>query len=199
MKKIIASLAIITALFVAASAHAQPVTISTNASGGITYTTNAVQQTTLDKIISLVGSPTNYAIEPYFTYAPKAPSKVGGGVLAVLDVNQYVGLALGVDYLGQLSLVSGNVTLSLPYHPFPKQFPNLLLTPFVLGGVGQAYSGAGNFNGAAATILDAGAAFKFGHLFGGQFNIGGSYGAWNGIGSYDVKRYHVFAGWEYGF
>ena len=158
-----------------------------------------ISQTTLDKIIGLVGSPTNYAVEPYFTYAPKAPSKYGGGVLAILNVNQYLGVGLGADYLGNLSLVSGDVQLSLPFHPLPNQFPGIVVTPFVLGGIATAYSGSGNFNGSVSTISDIGAAIKFGHALGGQFNVGACYGQWTGIGAYDVKRYHVFVGWSHGF
>ena len=168
------------------------------ATGNVQGQTNAVP-TTLDQIINLIGSPTNYAAEFYGTYAPSAPTKVGGGALAILNVNQYVGLGLGLDYLGDFSLVSGNVQLSLPFHPLPSQFPTLVVTPFVLGGVGTAYSGSGKFNGAVSSIADVGAAIKFGHLWGGQFNTGASYGTWSGVGAYDVKRYHVFLGWSHGF
>ena len=155
--------------------------------------------TTLDHIINLIGSPTNYAAEVYVTYAPKAPTKVGAGVLTIFNVSQFVGLGLGLDYLGSLSLVSGNVQLSLPYHPLPSQYPSLVLTPFTIAGVATAYGGAGNFNGAVSTVLDAGVAVKFGHLWGGQFNTGACYGQWGGLGAYDVKRYHYFFGWCKGF
>lgn len=156
--------------------------------------------TTIDKVISDLGGMTNWAAEPYFTYAPKSPSsKVGGGALIVYNVNNYVGLGLGVDWLGQLSLVSANVTLSAPFHPLPNQLPSIELTPFVLAGVGTAYSGSGNFNGGTSTIEDIGAYLKFGHFMGGQFNVGGCYGQWTGVGAYDVKRAHLFFGWSHGF
>jgi hypothetical protein len=88
--------------------------------------------------------------------------------------------------------------LQAPFHPLPNQFPTLILSPFVLGGVGTAYSGAGKFNGSAAVITDAGAYIKFGHAFGGQFNFGAAYGSWK-IGTSSIDRYHVFFGESWGF
>ena len=167
---------------------------------GLSFATQAqTNQTTLDKILAMVGTPTNYAVEPYFTFAPNAPTKVGGGVLGIYNVNNYVGLGVGVDWLGNFSLVSGNVQLQAPFHPFPNQFPSLIASPFVLAGVGTAYSGAGNFNGQVSSVADAGAYFKFGHFLGGAFNVGACYGQWTGVGAYDVKRYHGFIGWSHGF
>lgn len=156
-------------------------------------------QTTLDKIFASVGGMTNYAFEPYVTYAPSAPTKWGVGALAIYNVNQNVGLGLGLDWLGNFSLVSANVELSAPFHPAPSLLPNLIVSPFVLGGIATAYSGAGNFNGGVSTIEDAGVYLKFGHAFGGRFNVGACYGQWTGAGPYDVKRYHLFAGWSHGF
>lgn len=175
------------------------ITILTIAALSTSAQTNSITPTTLDQIISLVGSPTNYAVEPYGTWAPKAPTKIGGGILAIVNMNQYVGLGIGLDWLGSFSLVSGNVQLSLPFHPLPSMFPTLEMTPFVLGGVATAYSGAGNFTGSVATVADVGDAIKFGHWLGGQFNAGLSWGKWGGVGAYDVTRYHLFAGWSKGF
>jgi hypothetical protein len=165
---------------------------------GIAQAQTVTNETLLDKVISDLGGATNYAVEPYATYAPNAPTKWGGGLLAVYNVNQYVGVGLGLDWLGEFSLVSGNVTLSLPFHPL-SAYPSLVLTPFVLAGIATPYSGDGKFNGTAATVEDAGAYLKFGHVLGGQFNVGGCYGEWTGTGPYDVKRYHLFAGWSHGF
>ncbi|MDE2097617.1 MAG: hypothetical protein KGL39_10250 [Patescibacteria group bacterium] len=155
--------------------------------------------TTLDRVFATVGGMTNYAVEPYLTYADKAPTKFGGGVLTVYNVSQNVGLGMGVDWLGQLSLITANVTLSAPFHPLPQQLPSVILCPFVLAGVGTASSGGGNFNGAVSTVEDVGAYIKFGHAFGGSFNVGACYGQWTGVGPYDVKREHLFLGWSHGF
>jgi len=159
--------------------------------------------TKLDDIIGELGGMTNFAVEPYATYAPKAPEKWGGGVLLAYDVNPQdslqVGIALGLDWLGSFSLVSGNVSLSAPFHPMPSTLKTLTISPFVLVGIATPYSGDGHFNGTAATVEDIGAYLRFGHAFGGQFNIGAWYGQWTGVWPYDVKRYHMFAGWQHGF
>jgi hypothetical protein len=146
---------------------------------------------------------TNYSFEPYATYAPKlsgASAKAGGGLLAIYNLNNYAGLGLGVDYLGQFSLVSANATLQYPTHPLTftgwSWATNLAVTPFALAGVGTPLSGA---NGSAASIEDAGGYIQFGHLWGGEFNTGVAYGQWNNAGDYSGKRYHIFLGWSKGF
>jgi hypothetical protein len=150
---------------------------------------------------------TNVSIDPYFTYAPKAPTKEGGGVFMAYDVNQFVGLGIGLDWLGQFALVSGDVQLQAPFHittVFPALsqysfFQNFEVTPFVLGGVATPYSGNGQFNGTPMVVSDVGGYVEFGHLLGGRFDVGAAWGAWSGSGPYAVKRYHAFAGWTLGF
>ena len=174
----------------ALGAQAQTNTVATNAPPA---------WTTLDQIIALVGSPTNYAVAPYATYAPNAPSKWGGGIMGVYDVNQNVGLGLGLDWLGSFSLVNANLTLQAPFHPLPSQLPSFVVSPFVLAGAATPYSGDGKFNGTAVVTSDFGAYLEFGHLLGGEFGVGGAYGRWSGAGPYDVPRYHGFLSWEHGF
>ena len=146
---------------------------------------------------------TNYLIAPYGTYAPNAPTKYGGGLIAVYNVNNYVGLGLGLDWLGQFTLVSANASLSLPTHPLRGLFGstntsgffyNFTVTPFALAGAGMDLGGTG-----AHTIWDAGLQTKFGHWLGGEFGAGVAYGAWQGSSAYDVKRYHLFLNWQKGF
>lgn len=145
---------------------------------------------------------TNYSVDPYFTYAPHAPNgdKVGGGILAVYNVNNYVGTALGIDYLGQFSMVSGNATLKLPVklsnYISASWATNLTVTPFVLAGVGKPTGGT---SAGLAIIADVGVATEFGHLWGGRFNAGASYGTWADAGVYSGVRYHAFLGWSHGF
>jgi len=151
-------------------------------------------------------SATNYAFEPYATYAPNLKTKIGGGVLAIYNVNDYLGAGLGIDWLGQFSLVSGNATLKLPinagekakhYIPaLPDFVTNVVVTPFALAGLGTPLSGAG---GNCSTIEDIGAYVQIGHLSGGKFNLGACWGQWNNAGEYSGKRYHIFAGWSKGF
>lgn len=166
------------------------------------------QTTTWDNILTNFVGATNWAIEPYFTYAPKAPTKEGGGLLAGYNFNQFVGLYAGFDWLGQFSFMSGNVSLQAPFHVSTiapaglvssLHLTNVVLSPFGLAGVGTAYSGAGSFNGSVSTTTDVGAYIKFGHILGGQANIGAAWGKWTGTGPYDVSRYHVFMGLTWGF
>jgi hypothetical protein len=155
---------------------------------------------------------TNYAIEPYLTYAPKnaAGDNFGAGVLAVYNLNDYVGAGLGVDYLGQFSLVSGNATLKVPIHvgdKVNKYIPanwigvrkvtsELTVVPFVLGGIGTPLSGSPT---TITTIADVGGYIQYGHLWGGKFNTGVCWGKWINAGEYSGTRYHIFAGWSRGF
>jgi hypothetical protein len=144
---------------------------------------------------------TNYAVEPYLTYAPDAPSgnRVGGGALIVYNVSTFVGAGLGVDYLGQFSLVSANVTLRVPTHPLNflgGSWTNVAVVPFVMAGVGTPLSGSSS---GFAAVTDAGAYVSFGHLWGGRFNTGACYGRWDNAGAYSGPRYHFFLGWSKGF
>lgn len=137
---------------------------------------------------------TNYAFEPYATYAP-ALHKAGGGLFVAYNINNYVGAGFAVDYLGQFSLISANCQLKYAVHPFDR-YPNFAVVPFAIAGVGQGMSGA---TGTGIITADAGAYVQFGHLWGGSFNAGGAYGAWENAGQFSGKRYHIFAGWSKGF
>jgi len=162
---------------------------------------------------------TNYAFAPYLTYAPSAPAgnKIGGGLLAIYNVPSLnttyaatngsagVGAALGLDYLGQFSLVSGNATVHVDTHPLahigllswlPADIKNVTITQFALVGLGQPLSGGGQ---GAATIWDIGEAAKFGHWLGGNFGVGFTWGEWMNAGAYSGHRYHLFVEWQKGF
>ncbi len=146
-------------------------------------------------------SATNYSIEPYATYAPKLPTKIGGGLLCVYNVNEYVGLGFGVDWLGSFNMISCNATLKYPLHPLksisfiPESFrTNFAVVPFALAGGGVGFSGASGI-----MIADTGFYTSFGHLWGGQFNTGVCWGQWANAGDYSGKRYHFFMGWNKGF
>jgi len=145
---------------------------------------------------------TNYAVEPYLTYASQAPSgnRIGGGLLAVYNVSTFVGAGIGADYLGQFSLVSVNVTLKVPTHPFNftgiSWATNIAVVPFALAGVGTPLSGTGS---GAIAVTDTGAYVSFGHLWGGKFNTGAGYGRWDNAGAYSGPRAHFFVGWSKGF
>lgn len=144
---------------------------------------------------------TNYAIEPYATYAPSAPKgqQFGGGLFIAYNLNNYVSTGLGVDYLGQFTMASADVQLKYATHPFSSlggALTNIAVVPFGLVGAGHPLGGASS---GVVAITDVGAYIGFGHLWGGQFNVGGAYGRWDNAGVYSGNRYHAFMGWSRGF
>lgn len=182
------------ALIVCAALLFTPSVKAQTISGGISEIYNAIST-------SGITTATNYAIEPYFTYANNAPkaNRFGGGIFAAYNINQYVGTGIGIDYLGQFSLVSANVQLKVPLHPFSSLsgwITNVAVCPFAIGGLGKAMSGT---SAGAIAITDTGAYIGLGHLWGGQFNIGACYGRWDNAGAYSGPREHFFAGWSKGF
>jgi len=194
MKKIINILGIAAALCVSAFAQ-------TNAAPDTNtdISTNSTFLTSLWDGFKPLLSATNYAFEPYGTYAPSAPkgSKEGGGLFVAYNVNNYVGAGVALDYLGQFSLVSANCQLKYAIHPFASYgAPNFAIVPFAMAGVGK---GMGGSTGAGIITEDIGGYFQFGKLWGGSFNAGAAYGAWENAGKYSGKRYHVFFGWSKGF
>lgn len=177
---------------------------STNSTNAVAQPSIAAGLTQIYNALSTSGlaTATNYAVEPYLTYAPSAPSgnQIGGGAFLCYNVSTFVGTGLGVDYLGQFSLVSAQVQLKVPTHPFTfigGSWTNVAFVPFALAGVGTPLNGNGN---GAIAVTDAGAYLGFGHLWGGQFNTGVAVGKWNGAPTgYGGTRYHFFLGWSKGF
>lgn len=164
-------------------------------------------QKAIDSLESIkVGNVTNYSFVPYATYAPEAPdgNKVGGGILAVYNVNNHLGAGVGVDYLGQFSLVSGNLSIKADIHPL-KQIEflngsswatNFTITPFAMAGVGKPLGGTST---GMAALADVGGQTKLGDVWGGTIGLGVCYGQWVNAGDYSVKRYHFFLSWQKGF
>ena len=153
---------------------------------------------------------TNWAVAPYLTYAPSAADHVGAGVLAIYNMPQLssslgqVGAALGADWLGSWSLVSGNVTLQVPTHPLaniswlsflPASIKGATMVPFAVAGIGTPMSGSGS----EATLWDVGDQVKFGHWLGGSFGAGVSWGEWMNAGRESGHRYHFFLSYQKGF
>lgn len=174
-----------------------PVTITTNAptiAGALTELYDALSTSGL-------ASATNYAVEPYVTYAPDAPSgnRVGGGAFIAYNLSKFVAPGLEVDYLGQFSLVSATLTLQAPTHPFTflgGGWTNVAVVPMAIGGLGKALSGGPD---GAIAVTDAGGYVQFGECWGGKFNVGAAYGRWDNAGAYSGPRYHFFVGWSKGF
>jgi hypothetical protein len=166
--------------------------------------TNSILGTLWGDISTGIGSVSNYAVAPYLTYAPSAPKKVGGGVLAIYNLSKYVGAGVGVDYLGQFSLVSGNVQLQVPTHPLSfistnSFLANLTLIPFVLGGIATPMSGAGTANGGLASVEAVGGDVDFLQFWGGNFGVGAALANWTGAGEYSGKHDEFFVKWSKGF
>lgn len=144
-------------------------------------------------VIASLTTATNYTLVPYATYAPANSSHKslwGGGVLVCYNVNKYVGAVVGVDYLGEFSLLSANLALQLPYQPFPNSGNSLLRSVTVTGigivGIGKPFSGTSGDN--ISIVTDAGALIKFGTKYG----VGATYGQWINAGPYSGEREHVF-------
>ena len=206
--KFILTLAAVAAVAASCAVHAQTNTVpATNSAPASTTTTGTISGglTEIYDALSTSGlaTATNYAFEPYLTYAPSAPSgnQIGGGVFACYNVSKFVGTGLGLDYLGQFSLVSANVQIKIPTHPLAfigtGWATNLVVAPFALAGVGTPLNGSGN---GAIAVTDAGAYVQFGALWGGKFNTGVAYGKWSGAPTgYGGSRYHLFVGWSKGF
>lgn len=154
-----------------------------------------------ETIWSDLESATNYGVAPYLSYGLNN-HKVGGGVLALYNFNNYIGAGIGADYLGSFSLVSGNVQLKLPLQPLAFTHlgwaTNLTLTPFVYTGIGTPFGGTGANNG-VSTHIGVGDYVTFGHLWGGRFEVGGAYITRSGAGAYSGKYANAFFSWSHGF
>lgn len=166
--------------------------------------TNSAWLGSLGQELSPLLQATNYSFAPYGTYAENAPQgrRWGGGLFALYNVNNYVGTGLAGDFLGQFTMVSGNVTLKMPVQPFSSLAPtnsffhSITVTPLVYGGIGTPLSGSTT---APATITGWGGSIGFGHLWGGQFGIGYTRSHWDNAGIYSGARDHGFLAWSKGF
>lgn len=198
---ILSLFALATILFGAFKSKGQDISLTNGISA---ISSNPTIQGGLQQIVDAAMTATNYGVAPYFTYAPslKSGDKYGAGLLGVYNVNNYAGIGLGVDYLGQFSLISANVTFKLPVKPFqswttsPQWLRDVEVVPLGLLGTGKPMSNGGS---GAATIWDTGGMIHFGHWLGGQFSVGATYGAWDNAGDYSGHRYHAFVGWSKGF
>lgn len=153
-----------------------------------------------------IGKASSIVAAPYLTYAMNNAANVkwGGGLFLGYEVANVVGvqsaLCVSADWLGQFSLASGGLSLKYKTKPLGfLGFPDVEVTPFVIGALGSPYGGAGTANGDLAIIYDAGAAIGFGKFLGGKFTAGACFGEWQNAGIYSGKRLHFFTGWAKGF
>jgi len=145
--------------------------------------------------------PTNITVAPYGTYV-LSQKKFGYGL--GVGYNLSLGPVSGgpivlVDHVDQFLAFSGGVTLQADLHPLAHWGINsFTVTPFGITAVGTPLGGAGGNNGGLQTINSLGADVKFGHLWGGQFLVGGAYGTRTGAGAYSGGYINGFFGWKKG-
>lgn len=171
-------------------------------SGSLLAQTNTPPPKPISEVIgNTLGSIQNWSAYVYGTYAPDAPKKYGGGLLAVYNVNENFGAGVGLDALGtEFNMVSGNITLKVPTHPLSFiGWTNVVATPFLLAGIGTPMGGAGKANGNISTIAGAGTALDVFTVKGFQASIGYEYSQWSGASAFSGAHHHVFFGFRKGF
>ena len=194
-------LLICAALVFAPAVHAQT---TNNQPGGTVVVTGAPSQnllpTDLGNVLGDLGlssNPTNYAAAVFF--GKKTSGKqVSAGLVVIENVNNYVGVAAGVDHLwyggksGSANIVAGGVSLRLPLHPLSflssttnSWFRTFTATPFDIAMVGTPINGTGNSDGGLAAINRAGVNLDIYNLKG--FILAGSVdsGTRTGSGGYN--------------
>jgi hypothetical protein len=156
----------------------------------------------IETVGSDIASATNIAIIPYGTVLTSGAAKgtVGAGLLALYDINNYVGTGIGIDWLGQLDTFSGNVQLKLPTHPLAGVgFTNFVMTPLIIVGLGTPLSGAGTANGSITSISSLGDDFTFASAGGWNFGLGAAFGVRTGAGKYSGDALNGFFSMSHGF
>ena len=173
----------------------------------ITNTTTAITPSNpwysgLEAVGKDVLNASNVCVAPYGTLMTSGASKgkVGGGIIAFYDLNNYVAAGAGVDYMGQFEMVSGNLQLKLPIHPLSSLgWTNFVVVPNVIAGLGTPLGGAGTANSSLTSITLAGASCNFATWD--NWNIGGGidYGARSGAGKYSGNEVSVALTFSKGF
>jgi hypothetical protein len=181
----------------------QTISVYTNTSGGLTYVTNTVAVTTsgwqpiLNIYDNLLGA-TNIAVAPFvlgLTSGDKGGTW-GGGVLALYNVNNYVGIGIGMYYLAEWYEFNGSVQLQ---YPMPL-WSGFVLTPFVVAGIGTSFAGAGSANGDVDVVSQLGVNLDIVNLGKGwEFGLGGFFGNITGAGPYSGNDAGGFINFHRGF
>lgn len=154
-----------------------------------------------EKVFGDLKGATNWAVVPYGSYGIKN-HKVGGGILALYNFNNFIGSGIGIDEMGTLSVVSGNVELKLPIKPLAftgwSWATNLVTTPFVYSGIGAPIGGTSG----SGIVTHEGEGFNFDavKLWGGEMSLGVAYIERQGAGKvYSGNYINPFIGWRKGF
>ena len=148
--------------------------------------TNGTVWTDLESAVGAIASATNIIIGPYAVYGLDRANTWSGGLGAMYNIggaigSPSVGLGVALDYDGQskdFSVFSGEVTLKLPTRPFAATkgwLTNMIVTPFVLAGVGTPMTGTACSSSGVITTMGTGAAVSLCQVLGGQFGVQAAY------------------------
>lgn len=147
----------------------------------------------LEQIGALFGGqiPTNLTVGPFMTFSPTGKARIGGGIAALWNVSDNVGVGGAVDYIdGSFELFSAQVTLKVPVYPlaWTGHATNFFVQPFVAGGVGAALGSGTSGNSSAVIVSLIGLNVPLGHFWGGDWAVGGWYENLSGAGKYSGGR-----------
>lgn len=193
-------------------------TITRDANGVLTVSTNTPPPVTpgatnAQSTLGLVGGwalnaaeaiynamPTNLAIAPYGTYVVQ-PKKFGYGLAVAYNFNLsqtiQAGPIIALDHVDNFLGFSGGITAQATIHPFASLgATNFAIVPFAISAVGTPLAGSGSSNGGLETENSGGLLVNFGHVLGGHFFAGGTYGTRTGAGAYSGPYIHGTAGWS---
>lgn len=143
--------------------------------------------------VGISSNPTNYAAAAFYGHSTSG-NQSSIGLLVIENVNNYVGVAAGVDDLfgggkiGSANIVSGGLSLKAPTHPLAflgtNSFEqNFTATPYALAMAALPINGTGQ-NGALGAVNRAGVNFDIYNLKGWEIGAGIDYGNRLGAGNY---------------
>lgn len=140
----------------------------------------------------------NYVIAPYATISVSgdSPEKFGGGIFVGYRVTDFAYAGVGLDWLGQLTMPSGNIQLKADVKPFAWLgfATNFVVRPFVIGGLATPIGGAADNNWSLATIAGGGASIPVAKLSSRvTASLGGAFVNWSNCGVYSGNRAEIFA------
>lgn len=137
--------------------------------------------------IGAIGSSTNWGWAGYITRSSftdkKGSHAIGGGILGIYELNDFMGLGGGIDDIGglstkgQVTIMSFNVQAQFPMHPLSSFWTNsfaqkFTLTPYIYSGLGTPFGSSIN---QSAVIHEAEGVNLDLYSFGNDWEIGIGY------------------------
>lgn len=140
---------------------------------------------------------TNFDAVAYGTYAPNAPTKYGGGVLLLWNLNQNFGAGMGFDELGHLSMPQATATFQLPIRPLVwtkiSWLTNVTVYPNTLAALAIPVSGKVASTRGVGTVYGYGGSIDLFTVLGAKFGAGYEKVNWSGVGNgYDGWHHEGF-------